>query len=782
MKIRTKLTLGFLACGLVPLSIAAVTSYLAASSAMHAVQTHAVADMRAKATAVVEVQRALKTRQVEAYFRQIRDQALTFAENRMIVGAMREFPTRLGSYREQAGLTEEDLPRLRDELASYYQGDFSDEYRAQNSGADPDAGRLLAALDDDSLALQHAYIKANQNPLGSKHLLDAADTDTDYGQLHKMVHPVVRDYLDKFGYYDIFLVDAETGDIVYSVFKELDYTTSLIDGPYAQTNFGECFRQARSLSKGEYAFVDFEQYTPSYEAPASFIGAPVYDGDELLGVAMFQMPVDRICDLMASRDGMGETGEAILVGPDFKMRSNSHLQPDTHSLAASFRTPAAGSVKSDAVKAALAGETGAAVVTDYRGEETLIAYGPVDVLGVRWTQSSKIDTSEAFTAAREMQQTAAAATARMLATSLAILAVSAVVVLGVAYLFVRLLVTPINKMVDAARVIAEGEADLTKRLDLKSSDELGELGHWFDVFIGRVQKIIALVAGNSLTLSGAAEELGVTSDSLASGAESTTMQSATVASAAEQMAANMKQVAAASETMSTNIRSVAASTDQMTSTITEIAQNAEQSAKVADEAARLAEVSNQKVGGLGEAADQIGKVIEVIQDIAEQTNLLALNATIEAARAGEAGKGFAVVATEVKELAKQTALATEEIRGRIEGIQSSSVEAVGAIHEITGVINRVNEVARTIASAVEEQSITTKDIAATVADTATAADAVSQGVGESAAASEEITRSIVGVDTGAKQTSDAASETRQAGGSVAQLATELQSLVSQFKT
>ena len=149
---------------------------------------------------------------------------------------------------------------------------------------------------------------------------------------------------------------------------------------------------------------------------------------------------------------------------------------------------------------------------------------------------------------------------------------------------------------------------------------------------------------------------------------------------------------------------------------------------------------------LGAAADEIGKVIEVIQDIAEQTNLRALNATIEAARAGEAGKGFAVVATEVKELAKQTASATDDIRRRIEGIQNSTGESVRAIGEISEVIKNVNEVSRTIASAVEEQSITTREIAQNVAQTTTAAEAVSRGVAESASACQEVTRNISQVD------------------------------------
>lgn len=780
MSIRAKLIIGFLACGLAPLCFSAAVTCRSAGKALDQVREQAAADMQAKVTAFLQSQQALKQAQIEDYFSHIRDQILTFAENRMVIGAMREFPRRFDSYLEQARLDEESITKLREDLATYYNGEFATEYESQNSRP-VEAGTLLARLDDQSVALQHAYLRANQHPPGAKHLLDAAEVDTDYGRLHAVVHPVVRSYLEKFGYHDVFLVDVESGDIVYSVYKELDYTTSLLDGPYAQSNVGEAFRKARDLPQGEFALVDFAQYLPSYEAPAGFIASPVFDGPRRVGVAIFQMPVDNILSIMKRREGMGDTGETILVGGDNRMRSDSHLEPETHSLFSSFRDPEHGSVDSPAAQKALRGETGVEVLTDYRGQESLVAYGPVDLLGMTWALLAKMDTSEAFATADAMRATAQAAAGEVLWLNVLVTAVATCAVLCVAFYVIRGISRPLAEMLIATRDIAEGDADLTKRVRVTSRDEIGELGEWFNVFIGRVQAIIQQVAGNSRTLAGAAEQLGATSQSLATGAENTTLESATVASSAQEMASNMTAVAAATSSMSANIRSVAASTDQMTSTINEIAKNAEHSAAVADQAARLAESANQKVGGLGEAADAIGKVIEVIQDIAEQTNLLALNATIEAARAGEAGKGFAVVATEVKELAKQTAQATEEIRGRIEGIQASSGEAVEAIHEITSVINNVNEVARTIASAVEEQSITTRDIAQTVATTAQDADSVARGVNESATASKEITRSISGVDAGAKQTADAATETRQAGGSVAELATGLQALVSQFR-
>jgi methyl-accepting chemotaxis protein len=377
------------------------------------------------------------------------------------------------------------------------------------------------------------------------------------------------------------------------------------------------------------------------------------------------------------------------------------------------------------------------------------------------------------------KMTSASNMANTLVISFAVVGIFLGLVLAI--VITRMIVKPINRTVNMIKDIAQGEGDLTKRLDASAKDEIGDLARWFNTFVEKLQGIIKQIAGNAKTLAGSSTELSATANQLASGAEETTNQSGTVASAAEQMAANMNNMAAATEQMTTNVKTVAAATEEMTASISEIAKNAEQASTVAGNAATMAQSSNETIGQLGNAADEIGKVIQVIQDIAEQTNLLALNATIEAARAGDAGKGFAVVATEVKELAKQTAEATEDIRGKIEGIQSSTGLAVKSIGSISEVIQQVNEISRTIASAVEEQSVTTKEIAQNVAQTSSAAETVSVGVTQSAMASKEITQNIAGVDQAAKQTAQGAAQTQTAGVELSKLAEELQTLVGQFK-
>jgi methyl-accepting chemotaxis protein len=359
--------------------------------------------------------------------------------------------------------------------------------------------------------------------------------------------------------------------------------------------------------------------------------------------------------------------------------------------------------------------------------------------------------------------------------------VSVFVILGALAFFLvvtRSITTPLRSTVAAFRKIAEG--DLTQRLPLESQDEIGELRQSANLMTDRLGTMMNAITSCSNDLGQAAEQLSQTAGTLTQGAEQTTQQSSTVAAAAEEMSVSMTTMAASSTQMSQNVNRVATSVEEMTAAISEVARSAEQAACVADEAAQLAQNTNQEISHLGQTADGIGQVIEVIQEIAEQTKLLALNATIEAARAGDAGKGFAVVATEVKELARQTAEATNDIRQRVEGIQASSSHAIQAVNQIADVVTRVNEASRTIASAVEEQSITTKEISKNLVQAATGAQTVCSSVSQTAAATREVSESIARVDQNARHTAEDATHTQNAGVLLTQLSGRLGSMVDQF--
>jgi methyl-accepting chemotaxis protein len=783
MKIRAKLLSSFLACSLVPMGILGAVNYWNARDAAILVRDRSIEGLHEAAKAKLAGIGAVKKAQVTEYFENAERQVRSLSQSPQTIAAMRSLNLGFKSFIEDRKLSGSDVPDDKSQLRGYYQSTFGSEYTKNNPSKNPDTESRFSQLSSQAIALQHTFIAINSNPLGSKQMLDASAFNTKYDNYHKANHPYFRSIVEQFGYYDIFLIDSESGDIVYTVFKEVDFATNLNNGPYSRTNLGEVFRKANVLSQSsEPVLVDFACYYPSYDAPASFIAVPLFDGERRIGVMAIQMPIDRINQVMNVGETLGENGESYLVAMDGLPRSDSKMDTKNRTITKAFLNPANGQMKSEAIENGLAGKTGVLVEKNYLGTETLSAFAPIDVLGLKWTVVTEEPTESALQAAVSVVEATQKAQSSLLFWAFAMLIGSSAIVFPFAYWIVRNLMSPINATIATLRDIAEGEGDLTRRLDEARGDELGEMAKWFNAFADRIHDVVCTISTNAQLLASSSHQLSATAEQLSNGVSSSKQQSASVSAAAEQMSVNMREVADSTDGMSQTIRAVAASVEEMNQTIREIARNAEKSATVAGQAAKLVEVSNDKISNLGEAADEIGKVIEVIQDIAEQTNLLALNATIEAARAGEAGKGFAVVATEVKELAKQTAAATDDIRSRIEAMQASTGEAVDSIREISQVINNVNEVSRTIASAVEEQSITTRQISDNVGTTASAAESVARGVAETALASREITENITRVDGVLMQTAEGADESRDAGSRLSELASEMNGLIGRFKT
>lgn len=340
---------------------------------------------------------------------------------------------------------------------------------------------------------------------------------------------------------------------------------------------------------------------------------------------------------------------------------------------------------------------------------------------------------------------------------------------------------PINKAVASIRDIAEGEGDLTMRLHASSKDELGDLAYWFNAFVEKLQGIVGQIADNSKGLDNASGQLSEVARQLSSGADDTSNRADNVATASEEMSANLNNVAAAMEQSATNANMVATAAEEMSATISLIAENADKAQTISEDAVEQAQEASGKMNELGDAAEKIGRVTETITDISEQTNLLALNATIEAARAGDAGKGFAVVANEIKDLAKQTAGATLDIKDLIEDVQTTTKSAGSGIGQISKVISGVNEIVSTIAISVEEQTSATQEIANNISQASQGIQEVNENVSQSSQVAAEITEEIAQVNVAATDISNGSNEVERSSKELRERATELHSIIGSFK-
>ena len=343
------------------------------------------------------------------------------------------------------------------------------------------------------------------------------------------------------------------------------------------------------------------------------------------------------------------------------------------------------------------------------------------------------------------------------------------------------IVRPIRNTVEMLKDIAEGEGDLTKRLEIKTKDETGEMATWFNLFMEKLQELIQQIVSDAGSLNTASASLTGIASHMTSGAESMSQRSTTVASGAEEVTINMTSVASASEEATTNVNMIAAATEEMTATISEIASKSEKSRDISESAVAKAGQAATKLEKLGHGAQEISKVTEVISDISEQINLLALNATIEAARAGEAGKGFTVVASEIKELARQTAEATQVVKVQIDNIQGATNETITEVGQILEIIKDVSNLVSSIAEEVDSQSTVTQEISQNISQTSQGIQDMNTSVNNSSSLIGSISSEIGEVNQSVQEVSSSIAKVNSKAEELSALSEKLHELVGRFR-
>lgn len=701
MRIQSKITMSFasiLALALVMLSV------ILALAAEHVAVKAVLDGAQSRLTSL----RNTKKEQIEDYFALLQKQIATQANSTMTRVATQAFRLSYNQYTYELDIFDREA-RLQ-ALQHFYQQQFSPRYQALNPSEPLDTDRLLTGLSDTAIALQYDLMANNPNTLGEKDKLDQLENTTTYSTFHSMYHPLFKQYLSAFDYYDIFIVDSNSGNVIYSVSKELDFATSLVDGPFSQTGLGAAFQVAKSLSLGETVMTDFSPYLPSYGTPSAFIATPIVHQGNVDAVLIFQIGADKLNRIMGFNQqwqafGLRESGQLYLAASDNRLRSNNRLMQQSQpkyidqlqrsNVAQHIideiqqRKFAFGlqPVLNPTAKQALKGESGFTETLRQDGQTIYSAYAPIEVGNLNWAIIAEQEKSEWMAIASELDNTIQIVA---VITTLIMLAIGTFI----AGLMGKRLARPMLKIHSVVQSIADN-LDISTRFSVQEDhykDELYEVSKSINHMLESVENVINDVETTEGDLTKSLSLLTSTITEVSESSEKQTNMTSNLLQSIQYFTHTSKSLSeSVGESQNTNNNTM----DQVSAGINTIEDNK----RITQELGTVLQDTASHVSEVADNTDSIVSVLDVITSITEQTSLLALNAAIEAARAGEQGRGFAVVADEVRSLAQRTQESTHEIKDIIERLQQGSNASVQAMENAKGIVLKTMDSAEEAAKA-----------------------------------------------------------------------------------
>lgn len=563
-KIKYKLLAAFLLVGVLPIAITLYLNY-----------NHVANMLRNRSFEQLTTVREMKKKEIEKYFKATRREIRFLAQNNSLINAMKDFKK---AFDEIDSLKK--APELREKLLKYYQEELF--AKLEHHERDTINIEEIIPKSKKSIFLQSQYL------IGNKHQF----TPNEYHKVHEKYHNNLSNFLETYNYYDIFLVDDESGYIVYSVAKEVDFATSLLSDAHKNTNIAKLFRKLRySGVKDQVLMVDFEQYLPSFLAPAAFLATPIFEGEQKIGTLIFQIPINQIDDVMTNHkswreEGFGETGESYIVGQDHKMRSNSRFiienyesftenlsknKEDSNEVALIefYKTTVLfKDIRSEAVEKAIGNHKSTKVIEDYRGVEVLSSFAPLNIPDVDWIIISEIDADEIFAPMYDFAKYS-------IITLLLILVITFALSFFIAYSISK----PIMELVEKTKEMKEGNLDI--QVAIRSKDEIGILAQSFNENAqiikqkrqdllekqGEIEQKMEEIKTQSQALKEINEEVAVQNEELKQNMEEIEVQRDDILKKSSSIAQQMEEITAQSEALKDANKEIGKQRDDMLSSI-----------------------------------------------------------------------------------------------------------------------------------------------------------------------------------------------------------------------